>query len=57
MGNYIVHKRRKIRHPEPDGPSVDAGRSDAVERALAQRREAERLEEDRCQAAKGLWCK
>ncbi len=52
MGNYIVHKRRKIRHPEPDGFSGDAGRSDAIERAFAWRREAERLEGNRRQAAK-----
>lgn len=52
MGNYIVHKRRKIRHPEPDQSAVDAGRSDAIERAFAWRREAERLEGNRRQAAK-----
>ena len=52
MGNYIVHKRRKIRHSEPDSSASDAVRSDAIERAFAWRREAERLEGNRRQAAK-----
>ncbi len=52
MGNYIVHKRRKIRDRVPEKSAIDAGRSDAIERMFARRREAERPEEDRRQAAK-----
>ena len=52
MGNYIVHKRRKIRDPVPDRCASGAGQSDSLDRKLTQRREAERLEGERRQAAK-----
>ncbi len=52
MGNYIAHKRRKIRHPACDDSASDARRSDAVGRIFARRRETERLEEERRRAAK-----
>jgi hypothetical protein len=52
MGNYIAHKRRKIRHPGPDASGSDARQTEAIERAFARRCETERFEEERRRAAK-----
>jgi len=52
MGNYISHKRRRIRHPGSDVAVSDARRIEGIERIFARRRETDRLEGERRRAAK-----
>jgi len=52
MGNYIAHKRRKIRRQSPENSASKAARSDAVDSELTLRRQRERGELDRARAAK-----
>ncbi|ARN83894.1 hypothetical protein [Methylocystis bryophila] len=54
MGHYIPHKRRKIRSTRSDCQSKNAAPSDTIERKLALRREAERLEGEGRRAARSL---